>query len=182
MACWSQVYTTQPYYFYSKIYKKIDYLKNWKFLTEIALSNFCCGSSTLHYYAIMSMSVWFLAVIATHSSPCFIPFYDLKKMDIAAGFIYGSWIPICLGKGSSFGLLCAFIVKVYQFMCAFHFDGRMWDFIILVPAHCLSYYFVIRGLAPETEKWHLKEKNNRSFDQFTLGPSIISLNCVCFYI
>ena len=52
----------------------------------------------------------------------------------------------CLGKSRPFGLLCVSIVKVYESlsicMCAsfsFGFDGGMWDLIVLVPDHCLSF-------------------------------------------
>ena len=48
-----------------------------------------------------------------------------------------------LGKSYSFGLLCAFLVKVYQFVCvcffSFGFEDVMWDLIVFIPDHCLSY-------------------------------------------
>ena len=51
----------------------------------------------------------------------------------------------CLGKSSSFDLLCVSFVNVYQFsVCpSFHFgiEGGMWDVIVLIPDHCLSIYF-----------------------------------------
>ena len=39
------------------------------------------------------------------------------------------------------------IMKVYQFVCArasfpVGFECGMWDFIILVPDHCLSFYLL----------------------------------------
>ena len=47
----------------------------------------------------------------------------------------------CLGKSCSFGLLCVFFVKDYQFACVlslFSFDGGMWGLILLIPDLCLS--------------------------------------------
>ena len=53
----------------------------------------------------------------------------------------------CLGKTCSFGLLCVFCDDVCQIMCVLLsllvFQGGMLDWIILVPDHCLSFYFVI---------------------------------------
>ena len=37
----------------------------------------------------------------------------------------------CLGKSGSFGLP----------RVPFGFEGRMWDLIVSVPDHCLSFYF-----------------------------------------
>ena len=35
------------------------------------------------------------------------------------------------------------LLSVYVFSCfLFGFEGRMWDLIVSVPDHCLSYYFV----------------------------------------
>ena len=54
----------------------------------------------------------------------------------------------CLGKSCSFGFLGMSIVKVYHFVCVcvcasftFSFEGAMWGLIVLVPDHCLSFYF-----------------------------------------
>ena len=41
----------------------------------------------------------------------------------------------CLGKSCSFGLLRV------PFVNCFGFEGMMWDLIVLVPDHCLSFYF-----------------------------------------
>ena len=49
---------------------------------------------------------------------------------------------ICLGKNCSFRLMCVSFVNVCQFMCVLFpldFKGEMWNFIVLVPDHCLSF-------------------------------------------
>ena len=47
----------------------------------------------------------------------------------------------CLGKSCLFGLLR---VSNYVFSYfPFGFKGRMWDLIVSVPDHCLSFYFKI---------------------------------------
>ena len=54
----------------------------------------------------------------------------------------------CLGKSCSFGLprvpfvnCCQFIIFSYS---PFGFEGRIWDLIVSVPNHCLSFYFKFR--------------------------------------
>ena len=50
----------------------------------------------------------------------------------------------CLGKSCSFGLPRVPFVNCCQFMyCYFPvgFEGRIWDLIVSVPDHCLSFYF-----------------------------------------
>ena len=50
----------------------------------------------------------------------------------------------CLGKSCSFGLPRVPFVNCcqYVFSCfPFGFEGRMWDLIVSVPDHCLSFYF-----------------------------------------
>ena len=50
----------------------------------------------------------------------------------------------CLGKNCSFGLPRVPFVNCCQFMyCYFPFDfeGLIWDLIVSVPDHCLSFYF-----------------------------------------
>ena len=49
----------------------------------------------------------------------------------------------CLGKSISFGLPRVPFVNCCQFMYyfPFGFEGRMWDLIVSVPDHCLSFYF-----------------------------------------
>ena len=43
----------------------------------------------------------------------------------------------CLGKSCSFGLL---LLSVYVFSYfPFGFEGRIWDLIVSVPDHCLSF-------------------------------------------
>ena len=50
-----------------------------------------------------------------------------------------------LGKSCSFGLPRVHFVNRGQFMylviSLFGFEGRMWDLIVSVPGHCLSFYF-----------------------------------------
>ena len=50
-----------------------------------------------------------------------------------------------LGKSCSFGLPRVPFVNCGQFMylviSPFGFEGRMWDLIVSVPDHCLSFYF-----------------------------------------
>ena len=52
-----------------------------------------------------------------------------------------------LGKSCSFGLLRVPFVNCGQFMylviSLFGFEDRMWDLIVSVPDHCLSFYFTI---------------------------------------
>ena len=45
-----------------------------------------------------------------------------------------------LGKSCSFGKLPSIYVFSYF---PFGFEGRMWDLIVSVPDHCLSFYFSI---------------------------------------
>ena len=51
-----------------------------------------------------------------------------------------------LGKSCSFGLPRVPFVNCRQFMylviSLLAFEGRMWDLIVSVPDHCLSFYFV----------------------------------------
>ena len=52
-----------------------------------------------------------------------------------------------LGKSCSFGLPRVPFVKCRQFMylviSLFGFEGRIWDLIVSVPDHCLSFYFIV---------------------------------------
>ena len=61
-----------------------------------------------------------------------------------------------LGKRCSFCLPRVPFVNCRQFMylviSLFGFEGRMWDLIVSVPDHCLSFYFSSR-LATNTEKY-----------------------------
>ena len=54
----------------------------------------------------------------------------------------------CLGKSCSFGLPRVAFVNCCQFYVfsyfPFDFEGRMWDLIVSVPDHCLSFYFTSR--------------------------------------
>ena len=50
-----------------------------------------------------------------------------------------------LGKSCSFCLPRVPFVNCRQFMylVIFGFEGRIWDLIVSVPDHCLSFYFTI---------------------------------------
>ena len=54
-----------------------------------------------------------------------------------------------LGKSCSFGLPRVHFGKlpsIYVFSYfPFGFEGRMWDLIVSVPDHCLSFYFIFSG-------------------------------------
>ena len=56
-----------------------------------------------------------------------------------------------LGKSCSFGLPRVLFVNCRHFMylviSLFCFEGRMWDLIVSVPDHCLSFYFIPVELA-----------------------------------
>ena len=51
----------------------------------------------------------------------------------------------CLGKSCSFGLPRVPFVNYFPF----GFEGRMWDLIVSVPDHCLSFYFMQAPNKPE---------------------------------
>ena len=57
-------------------------------------------------------------------------------------------MPTCLGKNCSFGLPrvpfvnCCHVFSYFPF----GFEGRMWDLIVSVPDHCLSFYFSMKFL------------------------------------
>ena len=46
----------------------------------------------------------------------------------------------CLGKSCSFCLPCVPSLYVFSYF-TLGFEGRMWDLIVSVPDHCLSFYF-----------------------------------------
>ena len=56
----------------------------------------------------------------------------------------------CLGKSSSFGLLCVSFMIDYQFVCVFlslfGFEGVKWGLIVLVPDHRLSSLFYTKKM------------------------------------
>ena len=47
----------------------------------------------------------------------------------------------CLGKSCLFGFRKLLSVYVFSFF-PFGFEGRIWDLIVSVSDHCLSFYFV----------------------------------------
>ena len=53
----------------------------------------------------------------------------------------------CLGKNCSFSLLRVHFVKLLSMYVFSYFpfgsEGRIWDLIVSVPDHCLSFYFTI---------------------------------------
>ena len=52
----------------------------------------------------------------------------------------------CLGKSCLFGFFRK-LLSIYIFSCfPFGFEGRMWDLIVLVPDHCLSFTFFYYAL------------------------------------
>ena len=61
----------------------------------------------------------------------------------------------CLGKSCSFGLSCEPFINCCQFMYfsyfPFGFKGRIWDLIVSVPDHCLSFYFSTAGMFKMTD-------------------------------
>ena len=58
-----------------------------------------------------------------------------------------------LEKSCSFGLPRVPFVNCRQFMYyfPFGFEGRMWDLIVSVPDHCLSFYIEMNTLRREHE-------------------------------
>ena len=52
----------------------------------------------------------------------------------------------CLGKSCSFSIPRVSLVNCYKLMyfCSFPFgfEGRIWDLIVSVADHCLSFYFI----------------------------------------
>ena len=61
-----------------------------------------------------------------------------------------------LGKSCSFGLPRVPFVNCGQFMylviSLFGFESRMWDLIVSVPDHCLSFYFPTTYWLPKLHK------------------------------
>ena len=62
-----------------------------------------------------------------------------------------------LGKSCSFGLPRVPFVNCRQFMylviSPFGFEGRMWDLIVSVPDHCLSFYFLFLSIRHRLIRW-----------------------------
>ena len=48
---------------------------------------------------------------------------------------------ICTGKSCSFGFRCMRVYQCVNSHFPIGFGGGMWDLIVLVPDHCLSFYF-----------------------------------------
>ena len=79
------------------------------------------------------------------------------------------------GKSCSFGLpRVAFVnCRLYVFSCfPFGFEGRMWELIVSVPGHCLSFYF--------SNIWYSTErKANHFFTQRGMGTNEVLEFNVC---
>ena len=65
-----------------------------------------------------------------------------------------------LGKSCSFGLPRVPFVNccVFRYF-PFGFEGRMWDLIVSVPDHCLSFYFIYHKSQLQTKKYPLNLGN-----------------------
>ena len=57
----------------------------------------------------------------------------------------GSWMTTCLGKSCSFGLSRVLSMYVFSYF-HFGFEGGIWDLIVSVPDHCVSFYFAMGTL------------------------------------
>ena len=70
-----------------------------------------------------------------------------------------------LGKSCSFGLPRVPFVNCGQFMylviSLFGFEGRMWDLIVSVPDHCLSFYLSLVKATCQL----LKARDNRLLEK-----------------
>ena len=70
-----------------------------------------------------------------------------------------------LGKSCSFGLPRVPLVICRQFMYCyfpFGFDGSMWDLVVSVPDHCLSFYFdPIFNTISDIKYWPLQAEPSR---------------------
>ena len=44
-----------------------------------------------------------------------------------------------------------FYRRHYELVSKFNVEGRMWDLIVSVPDHCLSFYFGLKALLSESE-------------------------------
>ena len=82
---------------------------------------------------------------------CSVPFYPSHSFHITSYpslyiLLLGSWMTTCLGKSCSLGLLWVPFVNYCQYVFSyfpFGFEGRMWDLIVSVPDHCLSFYSIL---------------------------------------
>ena len=69
----------------------------------------------------------------------------------------------CLGKSCSFGLPRVPFVNccqcIYLVISPFGFVGKIWDLFVLVPGHCLSFYFSIKaGSSPICSEFGIRCK------------------------
>ena len=76
-----------------------------------------------------------------------------------------------LGKSCSFCLPRVPFVNCRQFMylviSLFGFQGRIWDLIVSVPDHCLSFYFSSKS------NENIIQKINKDFTNVLTGPLFI---------
>ena len=92
---------------------------------------------------------------------------------------------IYLGKSCSFSLPRVPFVNFGQIVFSyfpFGFEGSMWDLIVSVPDHCLSFYFVSVRIAAVVDKInkmadcrfsHLEGKQGKFFLPFSSNDCII---------
>ena len=84
-----------------------------------------------------------------------------------------------LGKSCSFCLPRVPFVNCHQFMylviSLFGFEGRIWDLIVSVPDHCLSFYFL--SAVYTIAKYSLVVSKRRFLAiQYTAKAELFSLN------
>ena len=83
--------------------------------------------------------LWFLTVTGS----CY-PYFYVGSPIMRVTYL-GRWMTTCLGKSCWFDLLRVPFVNCCQFMylvISLGFEGKIWDLIVSVPDHCLSFYFV----------------------------------------
>ena len=87
--------------------------------------------------------LWFLSVTCS----CCPYLYFGSPIMWVTFLVLGSWMITCLGKSCSFALprvpfvnCCQFMYLVISFLVL---GGRIWDLIVSVPDHCLSFYFTL---------------------------------------
>ena len=77
---------------------------------------------------------------------------------------------IYLGKSCSFGLPRVPFVNCGQFMylviSLFGFEGRMWDLIVSVPDHCLSFYFEVCKRRRKPQRYFISGNTRHQFVMF----------------
>ena len=93
-----------------------------------------------------------------------------------------------LGKRCSFCLPRVPFVNCRQFMylvvSPFGFEGRIWDLIVSVPDHCLSFYFShltvalkIRSRSPTSDQPLILPQRYRDANLVTFQPMVLKITC-----